>query len=201
MVSDLTRLADAAARKEIELTGLPTFVHYELSYAKAAELADRLGARKDLVLIGIALIDLKLGEAFHKKRLADHVQMSAAASEELLQGKITEDDLLGVLNSIRAHHGGEAFGSLESEICANADCYRFLHPAGVLHYVGTLGARGLAPAALLDQAEDKLKEKWAIVSLPAARQELEPFFAQFSELFAVARQALPPRADSASSAE
>jgi len=46
-----------------------------------------------------------------------------------------------LINAVYAHHGAIPFISVESEICANADCYRFAHPKGVLFYLTTLAKR------------------------------------------------------------
>jgi hypothetical protein len=75
-------------------------------------------------------MDLKLGQAFKEGRSQDHVQMSVDAVRVFLD---RFDDLdtskkEKIINCVEAHHKDVPFTCIEAEICANADCYRFLHP-------------------------------------------------------------------------
>ncbi|GHV24968.1 hypothetical protein FACS1894176_02400 [Bacteroidia bacterium] len=120
------------ALNEIEKYGLPTLVNFELSEQKAIELVHKLNANETIVTLGVYLMDCKLGQAFSEKRVTEHVQMSVEASEEFLkQFDLTRDDKAKILNCVAAHHGTVPYSCIEAEICANADCYRFISPKGV----------------------------------------------------------------------
>ena len=146
------------ARKEIETYGLPHPVAFDLSLEKGRFLAEALGANPTIVDMGVAMMDLKLGQAFKEKRLTEHVKMSAEAAEVFLkEHNVPEDVSRIVINAAEAHHGGVPFVAVESEICANADCYRFIHPKGVFLYLTVLGKRLDDFSACLSQAEAKLR--------------------------------------------
>lgn len=173
------------AEVEISKFGLPTQVHFDLSLAKGQEIARALGADSALVKVGTVLMDLKLGEAFSKGKLAEHVKMSVDASADFLTGYEVRGDVRDrILNCVAAHHGTVPFTCLEAEIVANADCYRFMHPTGVFHYIGTLTKRNLSLREVVEGAQAKLLEKRAVLSLPACKAELEPIGEQFLALFA-----------------
>lgn len=180
--------SDKLARKEIERYSLPALIHYELSYKKALDIAKILKTNISSVQIGVALMDLKLGEAFKKGILAEHVTMSLEASKDFLQNKIDDKTLGVILNCIEAHHGKVPYKYIEAEICANADCYRFIHPTGVFFYLSNLGKRGLTPIQIFNQAETKLDEKWNIISLEYVKNDLESHYSNFKRLLSIAKE-------------
>ena len=60
-------------------------------------------------------------------------------SEKILKDlKIEEPYFSTLINCVAAHHGAIPFDSLEAEIVANADCYRFIHPRGVMSFHATV---------------------------------------------------------------
>jgi len=177
------------AKKEIEKYGVPDHQHFDFSIEKAQQLAELLDARIDLVSIGTALMDVKLGQAFQEERIGEHVAMSMDAADIFLAPfHLSEGDVSVILNSVEAHHGGVPFLSIEAEICANADCYKFIHPKGVFIYLTVLGKRLGDYQSCLNQAEAKMDEKMNIISLPVVKEELEPFYKVFKQYFAMSRQ-------------
>ncbi len=189
-MSNLNEIKVAAkelALSEIEKFGLPTKIHFEISYEKGIKIAEDLNANVDLVEIGVSLMDLKLGEAFKNKKLAEHVTMSAEASESFLSNYSLDDETKGkILNCVKAHHGKTPFSCVEAEITANADCYRFIHPKAVIHYIGTLSKRELPLHEIINQAEAKLDEKWQILSLDSCKNELNQHYESFKNLLKAA---------------
>lgn len=179
------------ALSEIEQYGLPTVLHFNLSLNKAKELAEMASANVNLAQVGAALMDIKLGEAFKTGRLKEHVAMGVEASRNFLQNyDVTQEELDSIINCIEAHHGAVSFSCVESEIVTSADCYRFMHPVGVLSYLGTLAKRGLTFDEILNQTEDKLEEKKALLSFKSAEQELIPYYNNFKNMFATSRKLL-----------
>jgi len=187
-ISEVVLAADAVARKEIEQYGLPSLFHYELSMEKAEMLAKKANANVELVKIGLALMDVKIGQAFAEKRLAEHVAMSSDFAKTFLAPyNLSEQEVTVIINCIEAHHGKIPFSYIEAEVCANADCYRFMHPKGVLYYLTTLAKRGGDFSAQINQMEAKYDEKAALLSLSAAKKELEPYKKAIKELINATR--------------
>ncbi len=177
--------AKELAISEIEKYGLPSMVNWETSNAKGQEIAEKLGADKNIVLLGTILMDLKLGEAVRlAKKPKEHVAMSVKAAEEFLsQFKISEEIKKKVLNCIKAHHKDVPFSCKEAEICANADCYRFILPQNVFEFVADLRKEGMPLQKAVNFAYYKLEEKHKIVSLDICKQELEPHYQTFKKIF------------------
>lgn len=173
-MKEIIKKSKKYALDEIEKFGLPNKIHFEISEQKGIALAKALGADQDIVQVGVCLMDLKLGEAVSQNRIADHVQMSVDASREFLNQFDLDDEVKNtILNCVGAHHKDIPFKSIESEICANADCYRFISPKGFLLFMNILGERGLSFEESLKRAEEKLEEKWNILSLDICKEELE----------------------------
>lgn len=177
------------ARQEIRTYGVPDMLLLDISLQKGRWISECVGADPFLVEAGIALMDVKLGQAFREKRVPDHVTMSVAAANSFLatQGA-NSDEIAKVIGAVEAHHGDVPFNSLEAEVCANADCYRFIHPKGVFLYLTVLGARLGDYGKCLAQAEAKLEEKWRIVSLDVVRNDLGPVYRTFKQYFAMAKE-------------
>jgi len=169
--------ARAYAVSEMEKHGLPNIIHFEISESKALELAEKLGADKTIVHAGVCLMDLKLGQAFIEKRLSEHVKMSADATREFLGGLGVDDDSKEkIINCVEAHHGNVPYKCVEAEICANADCYRFIHPKGFFVYLTVLGRRFKDFTDCLNTAEKKMDEKHGVLSLDACKAELGKYY-------------------------
>jgi hypothetical protein len=174
---DLVEESRKYALAEMEKFGLPNKIHFEISEKKALEMAEKLGANKSIVQAGVALMDLKLGQAFKEGRLAEHIQMSVDATKEFLN-KFDIDDQIKekVINCVEAHHGTAPYKCKEAEICANADCYRFIHPKGFFVYLTVLGKRIPDFLACLKKAEEKMVEKHNVLSLDVCKQELDKYY-------------------------
>jgi hypothetical protein len=93
-----------------------------------------------------------------------------------------------IIACIEQHHGTADYFFLEAEICANADCYRFLHPRGILSAFILFGRRDESTDNILTQVEKKMDEKFSILSLPICQEELTPYYNQFKKLIAEARK-------------
>ena len=152
-------------------------------------LAEKIGADKNIVALGTLLMDLKLKQAMVEERIQDHTQMSFDAAKEFLnQFNLSEDIKNKILSCVKEHHGIKKFSCIESEICCNADCYKFLHPKGVLQYIHILLNRSGSFKDALNGVEAKLEEKWKILSLDICKEELEPYYQMFKELFKKAKE-------------
>ena len=171
------------ALNEIERFGGPSLPHYNLSMIKGEELAKKLKANVDLVKCGVALMDIKLGEAISLGKQAEHVKLSYDYAKKILEeNKVDSKTKQILLNCVEAHHGKVKFQSLEAEICANADCYRFIHPQGVFTFIPTVTRRNKSQNDTIDAVLAKLEEKHNILSLEICKKELEPLYQQIKQL-------------------
>jgi len=185
---ELADKIDAVAREEIATYGLPTVRHYDLSQEKGVELANKLNADVNLVKAGIALMDIKLGQAAKEGRQPQHVEDCVEFSKKLLNDLGVEEPFYSVLiNCVAAHHGTIPFDSIEAEIAANADCYRFLHPRGVMSFHATVVKRGMDHDDALKAVEGKLDEKHEILSLEIAKDDLLEYYVMFKDILSTGK--------------
>ena len=174
---------DRFAREEIEKNGLPQIYNYEVANQKAEELAKKYGADAMLSKCGTALMDIKLGEAAKYGAQPKHVEMSAQYAEEILN-KLNVDPQTTklLLNCVLAHHGKIPYESKEAEICANADAYRFISERGIFTTYKFALDQGKTHNEAIDYVQFKLDEKFNILSLDVAKQELTGLYHTFSEI-------------------
>lgn len=188
-MQDIIRQAKEYALKEIELYHTPKIEHFNLANQVGQDLAVKLGADQDIVMLGTILMDLKLGECLKKNKVAEHVQMNSEfAGKFLEQFSLPEEVYNKIINCVEAHHGTKSYNSIEAEICANADCYRFLHPRGILGYLILLGTRSQNIDDCFAQLLVKMEEKYKIISLDVCREELGKYYVQFKELINKAKK-------------
>jgi len=184
---DLTQEARNLALKEIKKFGIPNLIHFEISEKKVIELCEKLNANKTITLVGYYLMDLKLGEAFRLNKIKDHIKMSLDAAKQFLEKfDLNEETKNKIINCIEAHHGKVPFICKEAEICANADAYRFLHPKGFFATLIFMG-KDLGFEKTLNLLDQKLDEKYKILSINFCKEELEKYYNQFKELIKSAR--------------
>lgn len=156
------------------------FLH-DICLNAGIRLAKEYGADENIVRIALAMMDSKLPEASHLGIPKEHVSMSLVATKEMLKDIDFLDDKTkeNIIKCVEEHHGVEKFFSIESEVVANADCYKFAHPKGILFYSSMLGRRFHDFNKELDQLEFKLNEKHNTISLPLVKEELESYYELF----------------------
>ena len=162
----------------------PSKIHLDISLEKGKMLAEEYVANVDLVLIGVTLMDIKLSEAKRLNKGPEHPKMGSDFAKEFLKDyDLTDEEKNIIINSIEAHHGKVPYNSIEAEVCANADCYRFIHPMGVFAFAGTLAKSDLPFVEQIKSLKFKLEEKHSILSLPKAKEELEEYYNMYSKQF------------------
>ncbi len=173
------------ALAEIEKHGLPSQLNWETSNTKGQEIAEKLNVDKDVVLLGTMLMDLKLGEAVRgAKKTKEHVAMSANTAQEILaEFNLPVEKKKKIINCIEAHHKDVPFVCKEAEICANADCYRFILPRNVFEFIADLRKEGMTIEKAINFAYFKLEEKHNILSLDICKEELEQHYKTFKKIF------------------
>lgn len=148
---------------------------------KGNELADYYNADREIIQIGLYLMDAT-GPRLAKKKYERKAcwDRCKKTKEILTKYDIDQATKEKIINCVAAHHKDEEFLSIEVEICANIDCYNFIHPRGVFAYCLILKNRfGNDLDKILAQIDYKLEEKYNIISLDRVKEELEPFYKQF----------------------
>ena len=134
-------------------------------------LAKELGADVDIVEAGTLLMDCLIGQVLQENRIKDHTQMSLEKTNELLEkSSLSQSQKENIRHCVSEHHGAKKFYCLESEICCNADCYRFVSVKGFCYAMRFL--RDMPFENLVKLLENKVAEKWPLVSLDICRKEL-----------------------------
>jgi len=171
-MKDFLQKARKLAYSEFEKTGMPVKQHIDLSCRVGERLAEELGADTEIVEAGTLLMDCMIGTAYQQGKLEDHVQMSLDKTNEILaEFSLAEEAKENIRHCVQQHHGVEEFYSPESEICCNADCYRFASVEGFLYSVRYL--RDMPFEKLIQLLSKKADEKWNALSLDICKQELE----------------------------
>ncbi len=156
----------------------------EFSLKKGHELACYYNANQDIVHIGMCLMDIKLKEALALNKQPQHIQMAVDFAEYFLKEyDISDNEKAKIINCIEAHHGKVSFQCIEAEICANADCYIFIHPIGIFTYMELLIKREKSLDERTMQLRNKLEEKHKIISLDKVKDELEENYQMFLKIF------------------
>ena len=176
--------AKKIALKEIEKFNSPHLQHFYLANEKGQEIAKKLGADLDIVMLGTILMDLKIGQCISEGRLKDHVEDSKNEAEKFLRqfDYLDENYIKKVLNCVEAHHNVSLAKSLEAEISANADCYRFLHPKGFFAATQLFGKRFDNVDDIVKSINYKAEEKWKVLSLDVCKKELETNYKNIKNL-------------------
>ncbi len=156
----------------------------EFSLKKGRELAEYYNANQDIVSIGVCFMDIKLKEALSLNKQPEHIKMAVDFATEFLKDyDISDAEKEDIINCIEAHHKTIPFKCIEAEICANADCYVFIHPIGIFTYMGLLIKRGKSLNEQVLQLHNKLQEKHNVVSLDKVKDDLEDNYQMFMRLF------------------
>ena len=182
-IQDLIKKCDDFNILEIQKYNPDMKFLYELSLDMGIKLAEIYKADVNIVKIAIAMMDSKLPEASHLKTPKKHIEMSSNATKEILSDIdfLNEDIKENIIKCVEEHHGTKEFFSIESEVVANADCYKFVHPKGFLYYSSMLGRRFHDFDKELEQLDFKLNEKHNTISLDIVKEELEPYYQFFQK--------------------
>lgn len=166
---------------EVERTGMPVKLHVDLAVETAKRLAKELGANIEIVEAGALLMDCLIGQALKENRSSEHIDMSLEKANELLNRfSLSEDYKENIRHCILEHHGVKNFYSIESEICCNADCYRFISVKGFSYAIRYL--RDMPFEDLINLLNNKVEEKWNALSLDVSKNELSSQYKLIIEL-------------------
>lgn len=159
------------AYSETEKYGTPPVPLIDLATNVGKKIAKELNANIDIVEAGTLLMDCVLGQALKENRGSEHVQMSLDKANKLLnESSLSEEEKENIRHCIQEHHGVNKFYSLESEICCNADCYRFISIKGFI--LSIKYGREMSFEDLIILLKNKVDEKWDALSLDISKKEL-----------------------------
>ena len=152
----------------------PMLQHQQVSDNVGQKLAQKLTSDSKIVILGTMLMDCKIGLAIKENRLPDHIQMSYEAAKEILDKDtdITSKEKENILHCVLEHHGSQKFYSLESEICCNADCYRFASIQGFFYTLRYF--RPMPDEDFYQLLKNKFTEKSQAITLDIVHDELDP---------------------------
>lgn len=189
-MEELIVKTDKFNREEIQKYNPDMEFLHDICLNAGIRLAKEYGANEDIVKIALSMMDSKLPEASHLGIPKEHISMSAEVTKELLKDIqfLSEYDKENIVNCVLEHHGVEKYFSIEAEVVANADCYKFIHPKGVLFYSSMLGRRFHDFNKELNQLEFKLNEKHNAISLPMVKEELESYYEFFEKAITEAKK-------------
>jgi len=163
------------AYEEVKKTGMPLKLHVDLATEIGKNLAKKLGADVDVVECGTLLMDCLIGQSLVENKLDEHIVMSLNKANELLdRSSLTEDKKENIRHCILEHHGVDKFYSIESEICCNADCYRFISIKGYSYALRYLRDKNFSFDDLITLLNNKAEEKRKAISLDIVKNELIP---------------------------
>ncbi|MFC1622228.1 hypothetical protein ACFL13_02530 [Patescibacteria group bacterium] len=171
-MKEFIKTARELAYSEVERTGMPLKQHIDLSCEKAKQLANELGANVDIVEASTLLMDSVIGTAIQEGRISEHVNMCLEKANELLeQSELDDKTKENIRYCVSEHHGVDKFYSLESEICCNADCFRFASTKGFFYTVRFL--RDMPIDDFIKLLRNKFDEKKNALTLDTCKQELK----------------------------
>lgn len=162
----------------------------DLALEHAVNLAKKYNANETVVRIAMNFMDSKLPEASKEGVPKEHIARALIVTKEYLDkvvdlsGEVREN----IINCVAEHHGAKKYSSIESEICANADCYKFMSSRGIMAYASILARRHNDLSAEWNKLEAKMDEKYNIVSMDEVREELEPIYLMFKDILNQARE-------------
>jgi hypothetical protein len=182
MNMDLVLKAKQIAYEDSEKNGVPSKFQIDFSVEKATQIGQKVGANIEIVTIGSYLMDCMLGTAYKQGKLKEHIQMSADKAKELFENypELTEEEKRNVLACILEHHGTSKFTTLESEVCCNADCYKFASVKGMLGSLKYM--RDMELGDIIKLFDQKADEKWNALSLPECKKDLTEEYKAIKEL-------------------
>jgi len=170
----LIQSARTLAYDESSATMMPIAMHIDLATNKAIELAQQLHADTDIVQVGTLMMDCLIGQAIAQGRAPDHVDMCHKRTVELLETfpDVSHETKENIEHCVLEHHGTTQFYSIESEICCNADCYRFISVKGFTIAIRYL--RDMPFDEMIKLVATKVDEKWHALTLDICKKELAP---------------------------
>ena len=158
---------------EINKYGIPTLEDYNDVTDTAVRLGTELGVNLDVVRLASKLMHSKVGEAVSLKKWAEHTNMSLGFAMEFFKKYPLNENIKNKVFTCIREHRDKTFSIKEAEVCANANCYKYLLPRKTLKMFYTFRQQGHNFEEILFLADEKLEQKWNSLTLDICKKELE----------------------------
>ena len=189
IVLQLLSTSEQLLQQEIKKTNLPPIENHKICLVYGKKLAQAYKIDLDFIAACLNFMDVKIGQTVQENRRQDHIQMSLDATLKAIRPiNLDSKTITKIRGCILSHHGADPYPSIEAEICANADCFKFLHPRGLLVFIADLGRRGMKFNELLNFAKEKIEEKMATISLPEVKPEAKEYYRNLIKLINAAQK-------------
>ncbi len=157
---------------EIKKGNAPPEIYTRLAIEKGIELAKELNADPQVVEAALWLGDSQLVLCMKQNRPQEHVKVSAEfARTAMKEVGASAEFIENAVQAMTEHHSMQ-HKSLEGEIVANADGYKFLQPLGLLALV-MKDAKKRSDIETLRYALSKLEEKWNVLTIQQCKDEMQ----------------------------
>ena len=187
-VDEICNDLDQIAISEIMKYNIPTLDNYNDVVDVAIKLGKKLNANLSVIKLGARFLDMKLGEATQQKKINEHITMALGFAKEFLSNYPLEEDIKQKIYYCIMEHHDKKFSCIESEICANADCCKFLVPKKILKMFYNWRQRGYNFEEIFLLAEEKVEEKWDALTLDICKKELENSHNKIKEFMEIAKK-------------
>ncbi len=173
---------------EIMKHGIPNLEDYNELTNIAVDLAKKLNADISIVQLGTKFMHSKLGEAITQKKVHEHTNMALGFALEFFKNYPINDEIKNKVIACIKEHQDKQFTFIESEICANAHCYKYLLPRQMLKMFYNLRQEGYNFDQIFLLVEEKVDEKWNALTLGICKKELENNYKKIKEFLELSRQ-------------
>lgn len=187
-IDDIVNDLDQTAIAEIMKYNIPTLDNYNDVVSVSIELGKKLNANLHVIKLSSRFLDIKLGEATEEKKVNEHITKALGFAKEFLSNYPLEEDVKQKVFACIMEHHGNKFSCIESEICSNADCYKFLAPKKILRMFYNWRQRGYNFEEIFILAEEKVDERWNALTLDICKRDLEENYKKIKEFLELAKK-------------
>ena len=186
-IDQITNDLDQELIAEINKHGIPTLEDYNDITNIALRIAKELNADLDIVKLGSKLIHAKIGEAIAQKKWTEHTNMALGFAMELFKKYPLNENIKNKVFICIREHRDKTFSCKEAEICANANCYKYLLPRKILKMFYNFRSQGYNFEEILFLAEEKVEQKWNFLTLEVCKKELEQNYKKIKQFLESAK--------------
>ncbi len=157
---------------EIKKGNAPPEIYTWLAIEKGVQLAKEMNADVQVVEAALWLGDSQLALCMKQNRPQDHVKVSAEFAQIAMKGAGASEKFIEKAVQAMTEHHSTQHKSIEGEIVANADGYKFLQPLGLLALI-MKDAKKRPDLETLKYALSKLEEKWNVLTISQCKKEMQ----------------------------
>jgi len=158
--------------EEVRKDNLPPLIYTQLAIEKGIELSRKFKADPQVIEAALWLGDSRLGPCIRENRIPDHVKESMDFAKVALKEAGASKEFIEKAVQAMSEHHSTKHKTIEGEIVANADGYKFLQPVG-LFYLLCETSKKKSYVDALKYALGKLEEKWNTLTILECKKEME----------------------------